>query len=372
MKKKSPNADCLKKYPIFASVEKLGKHIETLLRENDCVILPGFGGFIVHPVAARYIEEERLFFPPARTVAFNDRLTENDGLLAHSYMSENQVGYHAACRMMEKAIDALSDTLAAEGEASLPGVGTFQQDIKSNIRFTADQEIIETPFLTGLDAVGMSTLAALQADRELAEAAVPSQPVITTSQKTIDIHIGKRFIHTISAAAAAVLLLVLFALPMSKDQQPNMAGLPMNTGSMKATTATTVSASSDSPAESRTSYYPFETYTTTKEAPEAPSVSEEAPEAKELAEDLAASTVEAPEKTYHIIIASLPSEQKAEPLVKKYTDKGFPDTHLLKIDSYVRVALASYTDKDEALRHLRELRREEVTKHAWILTEKNQ
>lgn len=42
----------------------LARHIETLLLENDCVILPDLGGFVAHYNAATYIEEEHTFLPP--------------------------------------------------------------------------------------------------------------------------------------------------------------------------------------------------------------------------------------------------------------------------------------------------------------------
>ena len=47
---------------------ELERHIEILLLRHDCVILPGFGGFMTHHVEARYDEAERLFLPPLRTI----------------------------------------------------------------------------------------------------------------------------------------------------------------------------------------------------------------------------------------------------------------------------------------------------------------
>ena len=60
---------------------ELSRHIEMLLLENDCVVVPDFGGFIAHYQPARYVEEEGIFLPPLRTVGFNPQLTMNDGML---------------------------------------------------------------------------------------------------------------------------------------------------------------------------------------------------------------------------------------------------------------------------------------------------
>ena len=45
---------------------ELTKHIEILLLENDCVIVPGLGGFIAHHQSAHYEEDEGVFLPPTQ------------------------------------------------------------------------------------------------------------------------------------------------------------------------------------------------------------------------------------------------------------------------------------------------------------------
>ena len=66
---------------------ELAQHIETLLLENDCVIVPGFGGFVAHYSPATRVKEENIFLPPTRTIGFNPQLKLNDGVLVQSYMS---------------------------------------------------------------------------------------------------------------------------------------------------------------------------------------------------------------------------------------------------------------------------------------------
>ena len=43
---------------------ELAKHIEVLLLENDCVIVPGLGGFIAHNRPATWRTDSGEFFPP--------------------------------------------------------------------------------------------------------------------------------------------------------------------------------------------------------------------------------------------------------------------------------------------------------------------
>ena len=65
----------------------LARHIEILLLEHDCVVIPGIGGFITNAEEARFLEQEWQMMPPYRTVRFNQALKSNDGLLVQSYMN---------------------------------------------------------------------------------------------------------------------------------------------------------------------------------------------------------------------------------------------------------------------------------------------
>ena len=81
-------------------IENLARHIEWLLGENDCVIVPGLGGFIAHYTPARRIEAENRFLSPTRIIAFNPRLKINDGVLVQSYMQVEGVLKRALKLMM--------------------------------------------------------------------------------------------------------------------------------------------------------------------------------------------------------------------------------------------------------------------------------
>lgn len=77
----------------FAFVIEFARHIEILLLDNDCVIIPGLGGFVAHHISARYDEDDGLFLPPYRTLGFNPQLTLNDSLLAQSYADAYDISF---------------------------------------------------------------------------------------------------------------------------------------------------------------------------------------------------------------------------------------------------------------------------------------
>ena len=65
-------------------MKKIFLHIEYLLLEHDCVIIPQLGGFFAQDMPSEWIEEEALFLPPYRTVHFNESLCRGDSLLVDS------------------------------------------------------------------------------------------------------------------------------------------------------------------------------------------------------------------------------------------------------------------------------------------------
>jgi hypothetical protein len=60
---------------------QLNKQIIDLLFEHDCVIIPGFGGFVAQYSSASFEEISQSFVPPSKSILFNKNLINNDGLL---------------------------------------------------------------------------------------------------------------------------------------------------------------------------------------------------------------------------------------------------------------------------------------------------
>ena len=76
-------------------------------------------------------------------------------------------------------------------------------------------------------------------------------------------------------------------------------------------------------------------------------------------------------KTYHIIVASLPNRRGAEEVIEGYVAKGFEKASLVERDNRVRISLVQFTDKDEANNYLKTLRENEAFRNAWLLPVRN-
>jgi len=150
-------------------MKRLAQHIELLLRDNDCVVLPGFGGIICHNQPAYYLEKEHLYYPPSRAISFNAALNQNDGLLVQSYMQRYKIGYAKASLLVDAAVETLLDALFEDGEATLAHIGTFRQDIHGAIQFIPYNAGIESPILYGLSSFCIYTLSELQHQKNAAD-----------------------------------------------------------------------------------------------------------------------------------------------------------------------------------------------------------
>ena len=110
--------------------------IETqeLLYQNDCVIIPGFGAFILKSHSA-YIEDN-IFYPPKKTVSFNSMLNENDGLLVKHLSRKKDISYKDSLRLIKNEVDAFQSKLFNTDSIEVEKLGVFKVSDEKNIVFS--------------------------------------------------------------------------------------------------------------------------------------------------------------------------------------------------------------------------------------------
>src|SRR5690554_1392914 len=91
-------------------MNRLISHIEFLLHEYNCVIIPGFGGFVVNPIHTRR-ENGNVFNAPSCELVFNRDLTYNDGLMAQSYMKTYDLSFESATLEIQNGVRELKHRL---------------------------------------------------------------------------------------------------------------------------------------------------------------------------------------------------------------------------------------------------------------------
>lgn len=215
-------------------VTDLARHIEILLLNNDCVIVPDFGGFMAHHAHSVYLDDEEIFLPPSRTIGFNPQLVINDSLLAQSYVETYDVSYPEALRLIEQDVNELRQHIANEGSCELDGIGILQLNEEGNYDFTPSQSGILTPSLYALNSFEMSPLA--QTANTTQESVMTESPLVCASSETIldslvdnnneeeecssnVISIRVATLKHAMAAAAVLLFFILFSTPLGDHQQ---------------------------------------------------------------------------------------------------------------------------------------------------------
>ncbi|MFC2118567.1 hypothetical protein ACFLTI_07305 [Bacteroidota bacterium] len=114
---------------------EINKYIKELLFQHDCVIIPGFGGFVTNYQAAEIKENINSILPPSKIIGFNKNLIHNDGLLINFIAISCGINFEEAKDELEKYVKKLRERLIVGGKVQLPGIGTFKLDEQENIQF---------------------------------------------------------------------------------------------------------------------------------------------------------------------------------------------------------------------------------------------
>lgn len=387
-------------------MKELIQHIKDLLQENECVIIPDFGGFITYYASAYYDAKENAFFPPYRTLGFNPLLQINDGLLVQSYMMQYEISYPAAMRMVENATNELRQELEIKGYVQLPELGVLSTNIEGNIVFQPEKQGINSATLYGLHSFEMPSLKSLALNKEKLEktsaVALDSNKPEKEEKHMLVININRMWLNNIVAVAAAILLFFFLSTPVDNTyvEPENYASLgnanwfeQIRTKSL----ATTLM-----PVEQRnkpSQQVPKKQITKSTSNGEKANIHEEKIELvkrlnstvksqqsnstqvltkeAEKTSALQSSAKEKETKTkvkqeantqYHIIVASVGKRSDAETVVKQLENKGYHNATIIERDKKVRVALMSSNDKNSLNNKLIELRKNEMFKNAWMLT----
>ena len=124
--------------------------IADLLSVHDCVIIPGFGGFIGNYSPARIDPVYHSFQPPCKKLLFNINLKQNDGLLANAVADFLGTSYHDACTLIDLFAGECRQALKAGMPVIIPDVGKLSSGREGNIQFEQDKNANLLPDSFGL------------------------------------------------------------------------------------------------------------------------------------------------------------------------------------------------------------------------------
>ncbi len=307
-------------------MQTIAQHIERLLREQDCVIVKGLGGFIVQHQPARIVGQT--IFPPSNEIGFNGLLTHEDGLLAQSLMQEREITFKEASALIAAEVRHITEALNANGLYLLGRIGTLKQNEFGQMEF------LPAPAVYLPENLALSPIRLPEKLQPLEEAEVA--PVVGKRDE-IHITLSRHFVR--SAAVAALVMILSMLSPYHYESQK--AGIWIPT-------------------------WECDTMRTTYEMPyeEETALTLETPEA--LKSNV---TIQTTKKSAHIIIASLPTRATAERYISELNITANDTPTILEANegTAFRVAIRSYASSKDAMAELEEIHSREGMSKAWIL-----
>lgn len=336
---------------------EISRHIESLLLEHECVIVPDFGGFVTHHVPARFVEEEQLFLPPSRSVGFNAQLRMNDGVLVQSIMLAEDASFPEAVRIVAEMVATIKRELEEKGQYLFAGIGTLTYSLDGHYHFSPNEAGILTPQLYALDSFALPKLL-LDVKPAASVVAAVEQQEGKAAPRRYTFSVRREWFNYGVAAAVAVVAYFAWATPVPERL----------TASNEKAAAFTQELFRPTPHEllsaTPTSVAPAEAVvnTTPAAAPAAPSPSQ----AKETKQAVKAPVVE-PQESYTLVLASAITAPNAAVYVEKLQEAGYKDARVWKHRKMVRVVYGNYATAAAAQQALRELREQPEFEQAWTM-----
>ena len=342
---------------------QIEKHIEILLLDNDCVIVPGLGGFMTHYAPARYDEEDNLFLPPQRTIGFNPQLTMNDSLLAQQYVEAYDISYPDALKRIENEVEELRQRLDSDGMYELHNIGTLSLGEEGQMVFDPCDAGVMTPWLYGLDAFPMEEMSSKEmVGKE------PERGRTIVSHDTLTIPLS--WVRNTVATMAAVVVFFLMLTPVANSQRDSQelmeqsSFFPFNMSNSGA--AAVYSESNEVQAEPTETTPEQQAVSAEAEAAEAEAEAKPTAEQAQNAEQTPQADVAA--ETWTIVMASYVTKRGAGELVAHLSKQGLDAGRVYTYNNITRAIYGSYSSHDEAHAAMKQLRQQSNTfAEAWVM-----
>lgn len=115
------------------------QHIINLLKEHECVVLPGIGGLLLKKVAAHSSNGQ--IYPASKIIRFNSNITQDADLLVASLVNELSLPYLEAKQEVQNFVGRIKFKLTQNGFCDIESLGRFSLTEDDHIKFIANANI---------------------------------------------------------------------------------------------------------------------------------------------------------------------------------------------------------------------------------------
>ena len=309
------------------------KLISKLLYENECVIIPGFGGFIANYRASRLGTDDGMIYPPSVELAFNPGLRNNDGLVANYISTAEKISYTEALVEIEQEVNKWNYILASGEAVFLKEIGELVLDDDDKIIFSPYYDVNYLP-----DSFGFKPLFINLVNRK--KTVIHEQHFLqNTARKKSKSRQRNILVYSFTAYLPVLLLLWMYLFIKEPFKEQNLGSFDL-----------------------------FTTPAVSKIKAAKPGVLKEIKNEglKQIYINDANSRSKGLQPMYYIVAGSFDSYQNALSLKKLLTSKKFKSEILDTGDGKYRVTYEMFEFGEEAVNYLHQIRKKE-NPAAWVI-----
>lgn len=299
---------------------EINQYIKELLLLNDCVIIPEIGGFVANYKPASV--DNNQFFPPSKEIAFNSKLTSNDGLLVNFISEAEGVSYFEAKQKMDVFVEETLLALERNRHIYFDGVGYLHYDSHENLLFEPQlkQNLL-------VDSFGLQNFSY----EKLYQRQMPKPAFKVEYQEPVPVIFQKRKLKRVMIAVPLLLAMALIPIKNNKEYLAK-SDLGM-----------------------------WETFL--QSAPAPISVASQ-PESADFTTETAVPEVK--HYNYYIIGGSFKSEENANKYIQQLKEQGYEPKNLGIFKGLHRIAMKGFETAEEAQQELNSLLYKNPQSGVWI------
>ena len=315
----------------------LSPYIRELILLNECVILPGFGGFETYYCAAQYDDKLRRMLPPTKKIQFKPEYLTGGGVLEEHLSKHLKVNNEQAKILINEYVKELNDSIEDNSKVIINGVGIFTKGSDNSLNFAPFDEENYLAESFGLEALPYEGQEIKQPRQNVRVLKVQKR-----SNTFLFVIIGFIVISVLMALTvflSAKFELFLFNIGDAKNENDLIViGNQYSSNSTYLKVDSTLSESTDL---KQALLYTESTNTNSMET-----FSE-----------------------FYLVAGSFKASKNAKITQRDLIQEGF-DSKIIENQGYYRVSIGYFTNRKEALNELQRMRRQ-LDRPVWLLTVNN-
>lgn len=194
----------------------MNEYLTRLLFEQECVVLPGFGGFITQYKPAELDFATKRLQPPVKKIAFNRSLNTNDGLLISLIAKDEHISYKQAEMKINDFVMQCEKNLQINGSMLFEGIGKVFIDESKSLQFNPSASF------TSFTSYGLGDISITPVNRikEMLIESIGDKPVETYEDEIVALRKKRKFSiwpFRISAILAATFVISSLLINLRTD-----------------------------------------------------------------------------------------------------------------------------------------------------------